>query len=62
MDIKKARDNREISQKKLAEQIGVTPQAVCMWERGKRKVPAEILPSIAAALGCTIDELYGKEG
>ena len=61
MELKSTRAKRNVSQKELAKQIGVTPSALSRWENEKRKVPAAMLPDIAAALGCTIDELYGKE-
>ena len=42
----------------LAARIGVTQQAVGMWERGETLPAADRLPDIARALGCSIDELY----
>ena len=30
----------------VARELGVTPQAVCFWRDGKRKVPADVCPSI----------------
>ena len=34
------------SASKLAEQLGVTPQAVCFWRDGDRKFPAELAPVV----------------
>ena len=45
----------------MAETIGIKPNALCQYETGARKVPAELLPTIAKALGCTIDDLFGEE-
>ena len=42
----------------LAARIGVTQQAVGMWERGETLPAADRLPDIARALECSIDELY----
>ena len=62
MELKNARKNHNLTQKELAFQIGVTPSALSQWENDKRKVPADKLPAIAAALGCTIDDLFGTGG
>lgn len=42
----------------LADRLHVTRQAVCRWESGDAIPTADRLPEIAAALGCSIDELY----
>ena len=42
----------------LADRLHVTRQAVCRWEVGDALPTADRLPEIAAALGCTIDDLY----
>lgn len=56
--IKKYRAMKGISQEELGRTVGVTTQAVSKWERGG--VPdAELVPSIAKALGVTTDMLYG---
>lgn len=34
------------SASRLAEQLGVTPQAVCFWRDGERKFPAELAPAV----------------
>ena len=41
--------------------VGVTGAAVLAWEQPGRYPEAEKLPKIAAALHCSIDELYGEE-
>lgn len=45
----------------LAARIGVTQQAVGMWERGETLPAADRLPDIARALECSIDELYSPK-
>lgn len=42
----------------LAAAVGCTLQAVGCWERGQTLPTADRLPAIAAALGCSIDDLY----
>lgn len=34
---------------RLAERLGVTPQAVCFWREGKRQIPAALCPLIEQA-------------
>lgn len=47
-----------LSRQQLADQIGVTRQAVSNYERGIGWPSAGLLPAIAGALVCSIDELY----
>ena len=42
----------------LSLRMGVTRQTVFNWESGARLPSADKLPEIAAALGCTIDDLF----
>lgn len=42
---------------KLAERLGVSPQAVSKWENAKCLPETSILPELAGALGCSIDSL-----
>lgn len=42
----------------LAAALGCTLQAVACWERGQTLPTADRLPALAAALGCSIDDLY----
>lgn len=42
----------------LAAAVGCTLQAVSCWERGQTLPTADRLPQLAAALGCSIDDLY----
>ena len=56
--IKTFRRAKRMTQKQLAERLGVSISAVGMWELGERNPPAKKLPALAAALGCTIDELF----
>lgn len=58
--IKKYRNQKNYTQEKLGNLIGVTTQAVSKWERGGTP-DAEILPKLADALGVSIDALFGRE-
>ena len=58
--IKKARKDKGLTQKKLAEKIFVVPEALSRWEKGRRHLSAQTLCDIADALEMSIDELVGR--
>ncbi|MFR4978303.1 MAG: helix-turn-helix domain-containing protein [Butyricicoccus sp.] len=60
MDIKVKRKEKNLSQSELAQMIGVNQTAVSQWERGATMPTLDKAAMIANALGCTIDELYGR--
>lgn len=58
MQIRKLRRSKGLTQKQLADEIGVTRTTVAMWESGSSYPRTDLLPKIAALLGCTIDDLF----
>ena len=62
--IKEYREQRGFTQQQLADQIQENRATVAKWESGCVFPRAEKLPALADALGCTIDDLFGrgKEG
>ncbi len=48
------------SQMELAQEISVTQSSVAKWETDEAYPRCELLPKIADALGCSIDELFGR--
>ena len=54
-----ARRDMGLTQKDLAEKVGVTAQAVSKWERGSSCPDISILDEIACALGISVSELLG---
>lgn len=56
--LKERRCAAGLTQAALAATMKVSPQAVGKWERGEGYPSASQLPELAAALHCTIDELY----
>ena len=50
-----------LTQAELAQKVSVTQSQVAQWERGAAMPSAAKLPLIASVLGCTIDELYGRD-
>lgn len=58
--IKQRRIALGLDQKDLAELLGCDTSAVCKWETGVSLPQASKLPALAAALNCTIDDLFEK--
>lgn len=58
LNISELRQKVNITQAQLAEKIGVRQSAVANWENGLANPSTDKLPAIAAALGCTIDDLF----
>lgn len=61
LKIREYREAAGMTLEQLAEKVGVTFGAVSQWELGRINPRAELLPRIAAALGCTVGNLYGEE-
>lgn len=59
--ISRLRKKQGLSQVQLAEKLNITQGAVSQWEMGLSKPKSEILPELAKALNCTIDELFKKD-
>lgn len=57
-----ARKATSCTQKQLADRLGVSRAAIAKWETGSAFPRADMLPAIAAALGCSIDELFADPG
>lgn len=55
--IKNLRESQSITQKELADRVGVTQGAVSQWENGSAVPGTMLLLKIADVLGCTVDEL-----
>lgn len=61
---KRIAENRKrlgLTQDSLAEQLGITAQAVSKWENDQSCPDITILPTLAEIFGITIDELLGRE-
>lgn len=55
------REKVKMTQKELAQCLAVGQSTVSMWESTDAYPRGELLPIIADLLGCTIDQLYGRE-
>ena len=53
------RKQKGITQKELAEELGVTTQAVSKWENARSWPDIQLLPDIAKIFDVSIDELFG---
>lgn len=60
-NIKKLREKKSLTQEKLANFLGVTPQAISRWENETGYPDIELLPLIANFFDVTIDELLDRE-
>ncbi len=60
-NIKRLRKEKEITQEKLADQLGVSPQSVSRWELSICYPDLEMLPSIANFFGVTVDFLLSND-
>lgn len=58
INVKKYRNKAGITQKRLAELLGVGQSTVAMWEAGENLPCAGKLPKLAKILGCSVDDLF----
>lgn len=47
-----------MTQQALADKLGILRSNIANWETGQSLPLAALLPALAEALGCTIDELF----
>lgn len=55
--IKTLREGRKLTQRALAEAVGVTDKAVSKWESGRGLPDISLVEPLAAALGVSVAEL-----
>ena len=60
-NIKRLRRERELTQEQLADELGVSFQAVSRWEQGQSYPDVEMIPEIALYFGVSADELMGVD-
>ncbi|MCI8667321.1 MAG: helix-turn-helix transcriptional regulator [Dorea sp.] len=58
--IKDLREDSDISQKQLADVLGISQRAYSHYENGTRKIPLDILLSLADYYNCSADYLLGR--
>ena len=63
MNIKGKRKTQNLTMKQVAKMAHISESMYCLIENGKRNPSFKVAQKLAAALGCTIDELVnGREG
>lgn len=60
-NIKKARLKAGLTQKEVAEKMGIQQPNYGQWERGIRKPKLETLEKLAEIFGTTVDALKGRD-
>lgn len=55
------RNTKKLSQQTVADYLGISRQAYCNYETGKREASYETLLKLSEYLDVTVDELLGKE-
>ncbi len=58
--LKQLREERQLSQKDIAEYLGITRQAVASYELAKREPDYEVLRKLADYFGVSVDYLLGR--
>ena len=56
---KEFRQKNNLTQRQFGDLLGITAQCVSKWEREKCYPDIALLPSLAEAMGCRIDEFFG---
>ena len=56
------RKKAKLSQKEVAEQLGVSIPAVSKWENGTNSIGIEILFDLCQLLGVPVNKIYGVDG
>lgn len=61
--IKRFRNFRGLTQKQLAQRVGITVRTITMYEKDKIEIKLDILSRIAYALGSDLENLinYGED-
>ena len=59
--LKELRTEKNLSQQKLAQQIGVTQKAIDFWEKGINEPKASYIIKLAIFFGVSSDYLLGIE-
>ena len=57
MNLFEMRKKKNLTMRQLADSVGITESMVSLIESGQRCPSVKVLRRIAAALGCTLDDL-----
>ena len=53
------RKERGLTQIQVADALGISQQQLLSFEKGRRRIPASLLPTLAALLDVSVDDLLG---
>lgn len=59
-NIRRYRKAANVSQKQLADALGIRQAAVSLWEHGRTTPRSNIIPNLLQKLNISIDDLYGE--
>lgn len=57
-NLARRREALELSQQKIADQVGVRQTTYSRWENGVHEPPLHLRPAIAKVLGCSVYDLF----
>ncbi|MET7695829.1 helix-turn-helix transcriptional regulator [Streptomyces sp. NPDC005483] len=60
--VTRARENAGLTQKSLAEQLGISFQLMCDIESGRRNANPDRLRAMARVIGCSVSDLQPASG
>lgn len=60
-NLRKARENAQLTQEKLADRVGIARSMVAQIERGTKNMTLSLAAQIAKELGVTVAFLAGEE-
>ena len=60
-NIRKFRNEKDMTQKDLADELHCTPQAVSRWEADEVEPSIDTLKQMTTLFGCSMDDLFGLE-
>ena len=58
MTLRQLRERKGLTQKDLAQSVGVDQSAVSLWEKGKTMPRADVAIKLTQLLDCTLDDIY----
>ena len=61
MRLVEVRISKNLTQKQVANDLGISQNTLCQYEKGIRKVSVEFLIKLALYYNCSFDELIGLE-
>lgn len=61
LQIRRLRESRGMTQRQMADRLGLSPAAVAHWELGRKKPTTDNLLAMAELFGCSTDAILGRE-